>query len=125
MPDNQEKTTVDTFYVVDNSQRNVTLEIFINAPGQTCTSTIKLDDTVKEDGHNGSYNEKPLDTNKNLDEKTLFIATTITNTAGQKAKAEVTIRLKGGQSPSEDLLFKTHSVGETITYTYICKFFKA
>jgi hypothetical protein len=125
MVDNQEKTTQDTFYFVDDTQRNVTLEIFINAPEQTCSSTIKIDREVKIDGHSGSLKEQPLDTNHNLADKTLSIATTITNTAGHAAKASVTIRLKGGQSPSEDPLSATNEAGDSVTFIYTCKFFTA
>ena len=123
MADTQEKTNIDTFYTVDNSQGNVTLEIFINAPGQTCNSKIQVNDVVKVDNHSGSLEEQPLDTNKNLAGKTLFISTTITNTSGHEAKAEVIIRLKGGESPCEDKLFKTHAIAETVNYTYTCDFF--
>ena len=90
-----EKTSKDTFYVVDGSQSQVTLEIFINAPGQTCNTRIELDDIVKVEGQSGTFEEQPFETNAALNGKTMFIATSITNTSGHTAKAEVTIRLNG------------------------------
>ena len=119
-----EGTIEDTFYLVNESEEQVMLEVVMDSPAQTCTTTIDLENNVIEPGHAGSYAEKPLDTNISLIGKTIFIVTTVTNTSGMQAEAKMTVILKGGLSNRETPFSATIEESDSVNFKYICKFFK-
>jgi len=107
--------------------KEVSLEIIIGAPGQTGNSLIRLDDeTPIEDQHAGSYNETPIDSNKNLQGKTLWITTTISDTSRDTNYTEMIIRLRGGVVFREYHLSKTvDKEGDSVPYICAIEFFKS
>ena len=90
------ETIEETYYLVNESDLQVTLAVIMDAPAQASTTTIDLEDNVIEPGYAGSYPQKALDSNINLIGKTIIIVTTVTNTSGAQAEAKKTVVLKGG-----------------------------
>jgi hypothetical protein len=119
-----EKTTLDTVYIVDNSNNQVTLEVNAGEQGQTSDMTIKLDDTVIAEKIAGDFAEKPLGTNKQLNGKKLSIAATIADTSQETNLTSLTIHLKGGVSANDFPLFKTvDQNGDSEDYLCLIEFF--
>lgn len=90
-----EQTTLDTLYLVSDTDKHVSLEIIIGDVGQTASSLIAIDQEEPKD-HEGSLSETPLGTNRELSNKVLFITTTITDTSELSNFTEMIIRLRGG-----------------------------
>ncbi|MGN6291756.1 MAG: hypothetical protein ACTHMV_03350 [Chitinophagaceae bacterium] len=123
--DFEEKTTLDTVYLIDGSNRDVTLEIIIGAPGQTAVTDIILQEDNIVKGKKGSIKEFPLGTNKALNGKKIFITTVVTDTAKDTNNAEEIIRLRGGLMFIEYKLFKiVKEEGDSAIFTSVIEFFK-
>jgi hypothetical protein len=116
----EEQTALDTVYLVSNTNRNVTLEIIIGAVGQTATTRIELNDRVVENNYSGTYPETPLDSNKNLQDKTLFITSTISDTSDESNITEMVIRLRGGVAFREYHLSKEVAENHQ-SVPYVCQ----
>ena len=123
--DFEEKTTLDTVYLIDGSNREVTLEIIIGAPGQTAVTDIILQDNNIVKGKKGSIKEFPLGTNKALNGKKIFITTVVTDTARDTNNTEEIIRLRGGLMFIEYKLFKiVKEEGDSAIFTSVIEFSK-
>jgi hypothetical protein len=119
-----EKTTLDTLYIVNETDNPVTLEVNAGAQGQTSDMTITLDDATIVKNLAGDFTQKPLGTNKQLNGKKLSIAATIADTSRQTNLTSLTIRLKGGNSASDFPLSKTvDEEGDSEDYLCIIEFF--
>jgi len=102
-----EQTTLDTLYLVGDTDKDVSLEIIIGDVGQTASSLIAIDGEEPTD-HEGSLSETPLGTNRELSNKVLFITTTITDTSELSNFTEMIIRLRGG------LVFREFHLSNTV-----------
>jgi hypothetical protein len=121
----EEKTTLDTVYLVDGSSRNVTLEIIVGAPGQTAVTDIILGDTNLVKGKKGSIDEFILGANKELNGKKLFITTVMVDTSRDTNNVESIIRLRGGFKFIEYPLFKVvKNEGDSAIFSSSIEFFK-
>jgi hypothetical protein len=124
-PDFNEKTTLDTAYLVNGSDAAVTLEMILGAPGQTGTTDILLDNVNIITGEQGSLNEFALGTNKKLNGRTLQITTVASDTAMDTNYLESIIRIRGGIRFAEYVLFKTvEKQGGHAIFTSRIEFFK-
>jgi hypothetical protein len=103
----EEKTSLDTVYLVNGTDTAVTLEIILGAPGQTGTTDIILDKVNIITAANGSLPEFALGTNRKLNASIMQITTVISDTAKDTNYLESVIRLRGGLRFSEYALFKT------------------
>jgi hypothetical protein len=122
MPD---QTALDTVYLVGDSEKEVTLEIIIGEAGQTATTNINIDAIPKVEDFRGSYPENPLGTNRELQNKTLFIATTITDTSELSNVTEMIIRLRGGAAFREYHLSKVvEEDHQSVPYVCMIQFIK-
>jgi hypothetical protein len=120
-----EKTTLDTAYLVNGSDAAVTLEMILGAPGQTGTTDILLDSVNIITGEQGSLPEFALGTNKKLNGRTLQITTVASDTAMDTNYLESIIRIRGGIRFSEYVLFKTvEKQGGHAIFTSRIEFFK-
>jgi len=120
-----EKTSLDTAYLINGSDAAVTLEIILGAPGQTGTTDIILDRVHIITGEEGSLNEFALGTNRKLNGKTMFITTIVSDTSKDSNYLETIIRLRGGVRFSEYTLYKTvPKPGENAIFTSSIEFFK-
>ncbi len=121
----EEKTTLDTAYLVDGSNRPVTVEIIVGAPGQTATTDMILGDKNILRGKKGSIDEFTLDTNKTLNGKKLHITTVMVDTSRDTNNVEAIIRLRGGFKFIEYELFKVvKNEGDNAIFTAVIEFFK-
>ena len=62
-------TTLDTLYLVDQSDLEVTLAVSIGGANQTSLMTIKMDDQILVQNHSGELKKTPLGANKDLQGK--------------------------------------------------------
>jgi hypothetical protein len=124
-PSFDEKTTLDTAYLVNGSDAAVTLEIILGAPGQTGTTDILLDNVNIITGEKGSLREFALGTNKKLNGRTMQITTVASDTAKDTNYLESIIRIRGGIRFSEYVLYKTvEKQGGSAIFTSRIEFFK-
>ena len=121
----EEKTTLDTVYLVNGSAGNVTLEVIVGAPGQTAVTDIILGDDNIVKGKKGSINEFALGPNKELNGKKLHITTVMVDTSKDTNNVESIIRLRGGFKFIEHSLFKVvKNEGDNAIFTSVIEFFK-
>lgn len=125
MAKTKKRTALDTLYFVNSSNRNVSLEVRTGGPGQTSRMRIELDDTEIVTGHPGHFPETIIGSNKFLQEKTLLINCTITDTSKDTNFTELRIRLDGGIMFMEFPLFASvENDGDSVNYTCLITFFK-
>ncbi|CAN5266545.1 hypothetical protein BH11BAC5_BH11BAC5_27960 [soil metagenome] len=119
-----EKTTLDTVYIVDGSNNNITLEVNIGDTGQTSNMTIMLDNQVITQNLRGDYNENILGTNTALNGKKLSIVANVADTSRDTNLTSLTIHLKGGPETHDLPLFKTvDEEGGSEDYICLIEFF--
>lgn len=124
-PDFQEKTSLNTVYLLTSGSRPVTVEIIVGAPGQTSTTDVTIEEDIILKGAQGSIDEKEIGTNNTLDAKKMYITTVVTDTSPDTNYTESIIRLRGGIVFKEYHLFKTvPDDGDTAIFTSIIDFFK-
>lgn len=120
-----ESTALDTLYIVDGSENDVTLEVNVGEAGQTSDMTIRLDNEVITENHAGDFPQQPLGTNQQLNGQKLSIVATIADTSRTTNFTSLTIRLTGGVAQNDFPLFKTvDSEGESADYLCLIEFFK-
>ena len=118
-------TTLDTLYIIDSSDNEVTLEVETGGEGQTSDMTIKLNDDIIAENLAGNFGEASLGTNKKLNGKKLSIVATIADTSRVTNFTSLTIHLKGGMIPNEFPLSKTvDTEGASADYLCLIEFFK-
>lgn len=120
-----ESTALDTLYITNESNIQVTLSVNAGAQGQTSDMTITLDDKIIIKNLAGDFGETALGTNIKIAGKVLRIVATIADTSRLTNFTSLTIHLKGGQENSDFPLSKT--VDQEGDYAdYICRieFFK-
>ncbi|MEO9144168.1 MAG: hypothetical protein ABI237_01300 [Ginsengibacter sp.] len=119
-----EKTTLDTVYIVDDSNIQITLEVNVGAEGQTSDMTIMLDKRVVVQNLAGDFSETPLGTNNQLNGEKLSIVANIADTSRDTNLTNLTIHLKGGVSPNNFPLCKTvNEQGDSEDYLCLIEFF--
>ncbi|MFT3703477.1 MAG: hypothetical protein QM802_13965 [Agriterribacter sp.] len=122
---NTENTTLDTLYIVNGSDNNITLEINVGAEEQTGDMTIKLDDAIIVENHAGDFHETIIGTNKSLNGKKLSIVANIVDTSRKTNFTSLSIHLKGGVTPNDFNLAKTvDDEGASVDYLCLIEFFK-
>lgn len=118
-----ETTVLDSFYILGNSNNEVSLETEIDAPGGTCTTRVKLDDEEVIENRPGSLPRTPMATSNDIKGRTLFVITTVTNTTAGELDARVKVMISGGEEPSTEELAKKIPAHENAVFIYTCKFF--
>lgn len=117
-------TTLDTLYLVDQSDLEVTLSVTIGGANQTSLMTIKMDDEVLVQNHSGDLNKTLLGANKNLHGKKLRIVATITDTSRDTNYTSLGIVLGGGLIGITFPLLKTvEKEGQSVNYLCLIEFF--
>lgn len=120
-----ESTTLDTLCIVNGSDDNIALEIWVGAEEQTSDMTIKLDDTIIAENHAGNFPSTILGTNKSLNGKKLSIVAVITDTSRKTNFTSLSIQLTGGISTDTHNLSKTvNDEGASADYLCLIEFFK-
>ncbi len=121
----EEKITLDTLYIVDSSDNNITLEVNIGDEGQTSDMSIRLEDTFIVENLSGDLEETLLGTNEQLNGKKLTIVATIADTSRTTNFTSLTIHLKGGFISNDFALSKTvNEEGASADYLCLIEFFK-
>ena len=119
-----EKTTLDTLYIVNSSNNQITLEVNAGGQGQTSDMTIMLDDIIIVENLAGDFTETALGTNKQLNGKKLSIVATIADTSRETNLTSLTIHLKGGVAANDFPLSKTvDEEGDSEDYMCLIEFF--
>lgn len=120
-----ENTTLDTLYIVNDSNNPVTLEVNVGAEEQTGNMTIKIDGAIIIENHPGDFPETILGTNKAMNGKKLTIVATIADTSKKTNFTSLSIHLKGGTAPNDFNLSKTvDEEGASADYLCLIEFFK-
>ena len=118
-----QKTSLDTLYIVNKTNKKISIEIITGGIGQTSTINASIDGIFDENA-NGYLPETIINSNKNLEGKTLIISCTITDTSREINYTELRIRLKGGLLYAEYPLFASvENEGDTISYRCIIRFY--
>ncbi|SIS83695.1 hypothetical protein SAMN05421788_1011509 [Filimonas lacunae] len=126
LPHMATRTALDTVYLVNDTGKDVSLEIIIGAIGQTASSSIELDDQVLIADQKGSLPEMKVGINQLLSNKELRVISTVTDTSQDSNYTEMILRLRGGVVFREYVLSKTvDENGESVPYLCIIKFYKA
>ncbi|MDX6188871.1 hypothetical protein SGQ83_05885 [Flavobacterium sp. Fl-318] len=99
------KTTLDTLYLINDSNRMVSVEIVIGDQGQTSSLIVSLNDEVivpdpnsnpSETAHSGNLPKTAIKENKLLHGKNLKIQAVITDTSKETNITSLTVKLSGG-----------------------------
>lgn len=118
-----QKTSLDTLYFVNKTNKKISIEIITGGIGQTSTINASIDGIFDENA-NGYLPETIINSNKNLEGKTLIISCTISDTSREINYTELRIRLKGGLLYAEYPLFASvENEGDTISYRCIIRFY--
>jgi len=121
----EETQSLNTVYVLIDTNASVTLTINIGVPGQTAMTTILLDGDVIVEDNNGIFPETIIGTNQSLDGKMLFITSTVADTSRDSNFTEIIIRVKGGRNIKRYPLSKTvDSEGQSVPYICVIVFAK-
>lgn len=120
-----DNTTLNTLYIIDGSDNDITLEVNAGAEGQTSDMTIKLNKSIVTENLSGDFAETVLGTNRSLNGKKLNIAATIADTSRETNFTSLTIHLKGGTIPADFPLSKAvEEEGGSVDYLCIIEFFQ-
>jgi len=121
-----ESTALDTLYITNESNIQVTLSVNAGAQGQTSDMTITLDNKIIIKNLAGDFGETALGTNIKIAGKVLRIVATIADTSQVTNFTSLTIHLKGGQENSDFPLSKTvDQEGDSADYICRIEFFKS
>lgn len=119
-----QQASLNTAYILDQSDAAVTLEMILGAPGQTGTTHIMLDNAHLLVDHKGSIPEFALGTNKKLNGQTLYITTVVSDTSRDTNYCESILRFRGGLRFQEYTLYKTvPEEGDDALFTSVIEFF--
>jgi len=120
-----DNTTLNTLYIIDGSDNDISLEVNAGAEGQTSDMTIKLNNSIVTENLSGDFVETALGTNKSLNGKKLNIVATIADTSRETNFTSLTIHLKGGTGPADFPLSKAvEEEGGSVDYLCIIEFFR-
>lgn len=111
------KTTLDTLYLIDDSNKIVSIEILIGDLGQTSALSISLENEDIITNHHGNLSKTGIMKNKFLHRKNLKIQATITDTSRETNVTSLSIKLSGGfLSRSYPLYKMVDHEGESADY---------
>lgn len=99
-------TTLDTLYLIDNSNKTVSIEILIGDQGQTSTLSMSLENEDIIVNHHGNLPKTGIMKNKFLHRKNLKIQATIADTSRETNVTSLNIKLSGGFLPRNYPLYK-------------------
>lgn len=118
------KTTLDTLYLINDSNRKVTIEISVGEQAQTSMLSMNLDNVNIIENHSGNLEKTIIDSNKVLHRKKLKIIATITDTSRDTNVTFLNIKLSGGFLTQNYPLYKMVSQeGESVNYYCHIEFF--
>jgi hypothetical protein len=119
------KTTLDTLYLINNTRRNVSLELNIGAQGQKSLTTVRLNNNVVVENLDGDLLKTKIGLNADLKGKILKIVCTITDTSRITNLTFLNIKITGGVLTRSYPLYKTvDSEGESVDYYCFIEFYK-
>jgi hypothetical protein len=117
-------TTLDTVYIVNSSNRKVSLELLVGEEGQTSLTNIKLNNVPVIKDLQGNFEKAEIGKNADLHSKVLRITTTIADTSKTTNLTSLTIKLSGGFLPRTYPLIKlVDAEGESVDYICNIEFF--
>lgn len=119
----KKRTSLDTLYFVNKSNKKISLEAFSGGIGQTSAIQIKIDGMIDEE-FEGNLPETVLGQNKDLIDKDLILSCTITDTSKETNYTELIIRIRGGLLYAEYPLYATvDNEGDVVSYRCVIRFF--
>lgn len=111
------KTTLDTLYLINDSNRIVSIEITVGDQGQTSSLSISLEKEEIISNHIGSLPKTAIKENKSLNGKSLKIQATITDTSKETNVTSLNVKLSGGFLTRNYPLYKmVDQEGESADY---------
>lgn len=119
------KTTLDTLYLVNSSNRKVNLDITVGDEGQTSLLTVRLNKDILTEEHKGNLTKLAIGNNSVLNNKVLKIVVTVTDTSKKTDLTFVNIKLSGGVLTRSYPLYKTvEKEGDSVDYYCHIEFYK-
>lgn len=119
------KTNLDTLYLVNDKIRKVKLNITVGDEGQTSLLTVRLNNTVLIENHEGDLLDCEIGNNNELSGKKLKIVATISDTSRKTNLTFLNIKLNGGLLIRNYPLYKTvENEGDTADYYCNIEFYK-
>ena len=116
-------TSLDTVYLVSNTEAVVTLEIIIGATGQTAQTIINVSGGIFDHEVVGSLPETEIGTNRALIDNELSISSVIVDMSPDTNVTEMIIRLRGGIAFREYHLSKVvDRENEAVPYVILIHF---
>lgn len=117
----EEIPAIDTLYLVNSTENDITLEVLMGGQGQSFDFTITLDDKTLASHTTRNFPEKVIGTNSNLNGKVLRIVGTIMDLSRTTNLTSLTILLKGGRNNKKFELIK-NVANEGDVVDYMCRF---
>lgn len=118
------KTTLDTLYLIDDSNKIVSIEILVGDQGQTSILSMSLEKEDIISNHIGNLPKTGIMQNKFLHGKNLKIQATITDTSKETNVTSLNLKLSGGFLSRNYPLYKTlDDEGESADYYCNIEFF--
>ena len=124
--DQEEETSLFTTNEVDSSDNIISLNAIIGGPKQAGLTEAWIGGRRIFKDKKGSFKNEPIDTNKNLDGKTLSVFTVVTDSIEEDENyTEVHYDLTGGVGEVHTTLSKKVSQqGDSVYYKFEVFFFK-
>lgn len=111
------KTTLDTLYLITDSNKMITIEIIVGDEGQTSTLNMYLDTEEIVSNHPGNLLKTPIGENKLLHKKNLRIQATIADTSKKTNVTSLNLKISGGlKIKSYPLYKKVDEEGDSADY---------
>jgi hypothetical protein len=118
------KTTLDTLYLINDSNRIVSIEILVGDQGQTSALSMSLDNKTLISNHIGNLPKTGIDENQLLQGKKLKIQATVTDTSKETNVTSLNIKISGGFLTRNYPLYKmVDSEGDSADYYCNIEFF--
>lgn len=114
------KTTLDTLYLINSSNRKVSLEIKVGDKGQNSLLNVKVNNATIIEGKNGNLEKTDIGSNNELNGKTLKILATIADTSRETNLTFLEIKLSGGFLTKSYSLYKLVD-NEGDSADYLCR----
>ncbi|HEY1195181.1 hypothetical protein [Flavobacterium sp.] len=111
------KTTLDTLYLITDSNKMVTIEINVGDEGQTSALNISLEKKEVVSNHSGNLSKTAIGENKSLHKKNLRIQATIADTSKKTNVTSLNLKISGGvKIKSYPLYKKLDNEGDSADY---------
>lgn len=123
MATTKRQTIVNDFVIIPNNNQMLSVSVTIGQTDQTGSSRIEIsnDESFPVININGTFNKEPIDQCGKMDEKTLLVTTSVTDTNNDtnNNRTEATLRIFAGNVVKYKKKLQSVVVNEGDTETFI------